>query len=67
MTDNEIENWIDGQIKRYKIELSKTGFAYTEQEVKNSYNSIVTTLPFLQSVGRLPQKYRDFNIDSIIS
>ena len=67
MTDFEIEDRVDGQIEKYKKQLAKTGFAYSEQEIINSYNSVATTLPFLQSVGRLPQKYIDFSVESIIS
>ncbi len=61
MTDAEIQEILDNvEIAMQDKKLVENGY------VKNLIEDIKVDIPFLKSVGRLPEKYKDFEIASLL-
>jgi hypothetical protein len=60
MTDEKITEYLDNALSCVKDPIFiKNGYAKTQKEF------FVKSLSFLKSVGRLPQKFNNFNINSL--
>lgn len=60
MTDEEIQQILDNvQIAQQDPQLVKNGY------VQNLIDAMKVDIPFLKSVGRLPEKYKDFDVNSL--
>jgi len=59
MSDEEIMSYLDGALEAMNdADLIKNGYAQQQRDF------LITSIPFLEGVGRLPEKYKGFDLNT---